>query len=1081
MRHGRFAARRSLTGAALLSSLFVVSPVGAQAFRATAPSNLTGATPEQDDATLHDVEFAGSRIGFAVGERGVVWKTEDGGGLWRLLPTPVDCSLRSACFLTDRIGWIVGGRITPHVRTDRGVVLFTEDGGETWQTLADNTVPWLHDVQFFGLEKGIAVGETSARFPNGLLMTEDGGRTWLPLPGANSRGLRVAAFLDESNGFVGGLRGAAATIGEGKLQPGRARFGLRAVNGIELQPDGTGWLAGDGGLAMWTDSGGVRWSDPAAALPLDLENFLDFHTVSVHGRSVWLAGSPGSVVWRSRDAGRHWEPLFTGDAAPIHALEFTSESHGCAVGAFGRIQVTTDGGATWHSVRGGGRRAALLSILADARDLSAQLVTRLAGEDGYRLAATVVARGDVGPDGHAGEGLDLNLQDALVTAGGCESRIDWRLPVAAPGLDENYQELVSQWRLLTDGRLPDVMLGSLVAGLRTWRPDVVVVRQPEEGNAVARLVRDAVLQAVKQAGDATRYPEQYELGGLMPWRVRRVFVRLPPGMAGAVELDPYQILPRQQRTLALQSAAAAARLPGGTAEAQREACELAWSAEPTESAANVRGFFTGLGLRAGGAARRDLPPISELDYDRLEKLARHQRNFEAYAARMFDDPRHAAQVIAQLDDVIGGAPDEQASGQLWQLADRYRERSQWELAEATVLELAERYPREPLALEAMQWLLTFWTSQEMTWQRLRRQSAGSESMSVNGEVVESNLKDFDELLRHGATMDQLRNSARSQSSPLTIQPAGGFQEQRFQTQERQLEATRWLEQAERLAGRMKSVAPEFFAEPEVRFVHAALERRRGEYQTSDKVYHDFAILGDGPWPMAARGEVWALGSPAISPKPVLRCRHVDEPPFLDGLLSDPIWHEAEEVQLQRGEERPADDVFIGAHDVSERNLSGAGGRPQRAMVMLAYDDDYLYLAASVPRQPGLPSDPVEYPGRTHDMDLSGFDQLSVQIDVDRDYASFYRFDVDSRGRTRDACWMDERYDPQWYVAADADARRWTIEAAIPFEELVAAKPQPGDLWGAGITRTLPTIGVEGWTQPASSIPRPPLFGFLRFE
>jgi photosystem II stability/assembly factor-like uncharacterized protein len=1080
MRHGRFAAH-----AAVICSLLSAQSADAQSLRAPAPGSRLQPTPEQDDATLHDVTFVGSRIGYAVGERGVVWKTEDGGRSWRLLPAPVECSLRSVCFLTDRIGWIVGGATTPYVHTAWGVVLFTDDGGEKWQLLADKTVPWLHDVQFFGLERGIAIGEASARFPNGVLTTEDGGRTWLPMPGEAIRGQRTASFIDESTGFVGGPRGAAATIGGGQLLPAAgARFGLRGVNGIELQPDGSGWLVGDGGLMLFSDSGGVRWSEPAAALPRDLADFVDFQAVSTVGSHVWAAGAPGSVVWHSADAGRHWERQFTADAGPIHALDFSSESHGCAVGPFGKVLITTDGGATWRAVRGGGRRVALLSILGDARELSAALVTRVAGEEGYRLGAAVIARGDVGPDGHAAEHLDLYLQDALVSAGGCDSRIDWRLPVAAPGLQTDYRQLVAQWRLLTDGRLPEVMLGSLVASLRTWRPDVVIVEQPDENNAVDRLVHDAVLQAVRYAGDPTRYPEQFDPCGLTPWQVNRVFVRLPSGTAGTVELDPYQILPRQQQTLALQAAASAARLPGSTGDVHREGYGLEWSSEQLqELPAEVHGFFTGLNLRAGGAARRDLPPITELDFDRLEELARHERNFEGYTERMLDDPRHAGQIIAQLDDVIGRAPANQAARLLWQLAVEYQRRSQWDLAEAALLELVQNYPREPISLEGMDWLLTFWTSQEMTWQRVRKQSAGSASMSVDGNVVQSNLDEFQQRLQQGVSLDELRSQIRSQSSPLTIEPAGGFQEQRFQTQQRQLDASRWLEQAARLAGQLQRIAPEFFADPGVQFVNAALSRRRARYEISDAVYREFAILGNGPWQLAGRGEIWALGAPAESPKPVLGCRQARQPPYLDGLLGDPIWQEAQEVRLRRSDDEAATDGFVG-----NRGFSNHDGPPgtrfdnaPRTLVMLAYDDEYLYLAASVPRQAGLPTDPTGYPGRTHDEDLSGFDQLSLQIDVDRDYATFYRFDVDSRAHTRDACWVDQRYDPQWYVAADSDERRWTVEAAIPLVELVPASPMPGDIWAVGITRTLPTIGVEGWTTPVSSIPRPALFGFLRFE
>ena len=247
-------------------------------------------------------------------------------------------------------------------------------------------------------------------------------------------------------------------------------------------------------------------------------------------------------------------------------------------------------------------------------------------------------------------------------------------------------------------------------------------------------------------------------------------------------------------------------------------------------------------------------------------------------------------------------------------------------------------------------------------------------------------------------------------------------------------------------------------------MHAALERRRGRYQTSDAVYQEFAILGEGPWQSAARGEVWALGSPAQSPKPVLRCHRTPDPPHLDGLLGDPIWQEADEVRLRRGDEAVVEDGFIGSRELT----TPAARNTPHAIVMLAYDDEYLYLAASVPRRADLPTDPTEYPGRTHDADLVGFDQLSLQIDTDRDYATFYQFEVDSRAQTRDVCWTDQRYNPKWHVASDADDRRWTIEAAIPLEELVAATPQPLEIWAIGISRVRcpPSASKAGRHPPA---------------
>jgi hypothetical protein len=79
------------------------------------------ATPLQDDANLHDVQFVGQKIGWAAGDRGTVWKTADGGAAWEFVNTPVDCSLRSVCFLTNRVGWIVGGGTTPYTKLGFGV------------------------------------------------------------------------------------------------------------------------------------------------------------------------------------------------------------------------------------------------------------------------------------------------------------------------------------------------------------------------------------------------------------------------------------------------------------------------------------------------------------------------------------------------------------------------------------------------------------------------------------------------------------------------------------------------------------------------------------------------------------------------------------------------------------------------------------------------------------------------------------------------------------------------------------------------------------------------------------------------
>src|SRR6185436_11424105 len=92
-------------------------------------------SPREDDAQLHDIQFVSSRLGWAVGDHGVIWHTRDGGAHWELQTSNVTCTLSSVCFLTDRVGWAAGGATMPFTRLSSGVLLQTTDGGKSWRSL----------------------------------------------------------------------------------------------------------------------------------------------------------------------------------------------------------------------------------------------------------------------------------------------------------------------------------------------------------------------------------------------------------------------------------------------------------------------------------------------------------------------------------------------------------------------------------------------------------------------------------------------------------------------------------------------------------------------------------------------------------------------------------------------------------------------------------------------------------------------------------------------------------------------------------------------------------------------------------
>jgi len=80
-------------------------------------STVSAADPAQNDARLHDLCFVDAQHGWAVGDRGVIWNTSDGGRVWRLQPSGVSCPLEGVWFLGEQLGWAVGGFSRIRLRT----------------------------------------------------------------------------------------------------------------------------------------------------------------------------------------------------------------------------------------------------------------------------------------------------------------------------------------------------------------------------------------------------------------------------------------------------------------------------------------------------------------------------------------------------------------------------------------------------------------------------------------------------------------------------------------------------------------------------------------------------------------------------------------------------------------------------------------------------------------------------------------------------------------------------------------------------------------------------------------------------
>jgi hypothetical protein len=204
---------------------------------------------------------------------------------------------------------------------------------------------------------------------------------------------------------------------------------------------------------------------------------------------------------------------------------------------------------------------------------------------------------------------------------------------------------------------------------------------------------------------------------------------------------------------------------------------------------------------------------------------------------------------------------------------------------------------------------------------------------------------------------------------------------------------------------------------------------------------------------------------------MLRCGKTAARPRLDGRLDDPVWQTAQPAVLTS-------------------TLGDDGQWP--AAVMFARDSEYLYIAVNCRQAPGVNYE-GSAAGRTRDADLGSHDRVDIFLDLDRDYATYYHLTIDHRGWAADECFGDSSWNPTWYVAARTADGAWTAEAAIPWRELIgrakltaaegvsqAGNPLPS-VWAIGIQRTVPGVGFQSWSTPASTTVRPEGFGYIEVK
>jgi len=270
--------------------------------------------PLATKALTLDVGSAGGAL-VAVGERGHILVSPDGGATWQQSQSPTRAGLTAVYFLDQNIGWAVG---------HDSAVLRTTDGGVTWDLVnwAPEEEAPLFDVWFSDAENGFAIGAYGSFY-----VTTDGGMTWSFEP-----------------------------IGDDDFH----------LHEIARAADGRLYMAAEAGMVYRSDDAGATWNE----LPSPYGGSF-FGVLPLDDDAVLIFGLRGHL-FRSDNAGESWSEIETGTVAILTNGVRLSDGTILISGLGGAVLVSDDDGHTFELFQQSNRRG--ISAVAETQDGSLLLV-----------------------------------------------------------------------------------------------------------------------------------------------------------------------------------------------------------------------------------------------------------------------------------------------------------------------------------------------------------------------------------------------------------------------------------------------------------------------------------------------------------------------------------------------------------------------------------------------------------------------------------------------------------------------------------------------------------------------------------
>ena len=288
------------------------------------------------EISFYGVKFISAKVGWAVGVPGTIMKTTDGGTTWDVQLHNTNYGLYGISFADSNTGTVVGG--TWNSDSGEGIILRTTDGGATWLKQTSGTTYRLFGIHFTDTKYGVAVGGIGEGISElGIILgTTNGGSNWQPISLIVDCKLNAVHFIDHDNGIIVG-NGRIIRTTDGGLKWQNQDIAFNNLMDVTFTNNNNGIIIGDQQILKTTD-GGATWAG-ITGFGLHAISFSDQY----NGTAVGQWGS----IQRTTDAGSSWKSQASGTTKVLYDVSFSDVNNGTIVGEYGTILRTTNGGITF--------------------------------------------------------------------------------------------------------------------------------------------------------------------------------------------------------------------------------------------------------------------------------------------------------------------------------------------------------------------------------------------------------------------------------------------------------------------------------------------------------------------------------------------------------------------------------------------------------------------------------------------------------------------------------------------------------------------------------------------------------------